>query len=376
MINAEERVSDLLAFLAELDPEPLARALELPPARLKVRREVLVSDRAGRVDLLVEHADGGPLALLEVKIGAGQHAGQYAVYQEWAERHGLAGACWLVTLTGDDPDASDFWHTGLTLPDLLAAWRGSAHPHAAWLADEAAQVLEQRAAQLQGVFGLADDPVTADLLVKWLKVELKNSLSTDRPRLELWSGMRTNGGAPMLFGWLLPPGHEDAGVYITLDFRADSAHPRPRTWVLRLGVEVQPGDERGTAEARTLAHDLAVPVAERLTRTALVAELGAQQQHLAAALVPRSRGWHDGLVRDVGPEQLAEWRAAAAAGEPTGRHPLLYNDSLQGGGLRLASQLPLDAQSLYREDVLALIEVSIDQLGRVADDVAAALSRR
>ncbi|WP_138732073.1 hypothetical protein [Modestobacter excelsi] len=367
LLNGEDQVSDLVAFLADLDPQPLARVLGLEADGLRVRREALVSGRDGRVDLLVENAAGGPLALVEVKIGAGQHGRQYAVYDEWAAQHGLSASCWLVTLTGDDPDALPAWHTDLTLAELVGAWRKSDHPEAAWLADLAAGILERRAEELDGRLGLAQDRVVADLLVKRLKASLRQSPAAGRLDLALGSGMRTNGGAPMLLGWWSVGTRAGLDVFMTLDLRADN--PRPRAWVLRLGLEVDPRDVLDSAEARVLAHDLATPIAARLTRTALIANLSTDQRHLAAALVPRERGWHDGLSGEPSPRRLADWRAAAATGEPASRHPMLFSDSLDNGGLRLASQLPVNAAELDWRDMLELMEVSLDHLASVAADV-------
>ncbi|WP_138758564.1 hypothetical protein [Modestobacter altitudinis] len=370
LLNGEERVSDFVAFLADLDPQPLARVLGLDAEGLKVRREALVNGRGGRADLLVENAAGEPLALVEVKIGAGQHGRQYAVYDEWAAQDGLSASCWLVTLSGDDPHVPPSWHTGLTLAGLVGEWRKSDHAQAAWLADLAAAVLERRAEQLEGRLGLAQDRVVADLLVKRLKASLRRSPTADRLDLALGSGMRTNGGAPMLLGWWSIGTRAGLDVFMTLDLRADN--PRPRAWVLRLGLEVDPRDVRDSAEARVLAHDLATPIAARLSRTALVATLNEDQQALAAALVPRKRGWHDGLSGNPSPRRLADWRSAASAGEPTGKHPMLFSDSLYNGGLRLASQLPVDAAELDWRDMLELMEVSLDHLASVAADVTVA----
>jgi hypothetical protein len=369
LLRREEQVSDLLAFLTDLDPAPLRRALGLRADGVRVRREVLVGGRSGRIDLLVENAAGSPVAVVEVKIGAGQHGRQYAVYDEWAAGHGLASHCWLVTLSGEDPDVLPSWRTDLTLPALVGAWRDSAHPQAAWLAAEAAEVLGRRAGQLEGPLGLADDPVVAGLLVKRLKLEFGRNPTAARVRARLASGMRTMVGEPMLLGWVPLPGREDLDVVMTFDLR--SAEPRPRAWHLRLGLQVDPTGDRTSAEARVLAHDLATSVAVRLTRTAFVASLPFERQHLAEALAKNVK--HDGLAGDPSREQLERWRAAAAAGEPLKRHPRLRYDLLRGGGLRLASQLPVEAESLCAQDMLVLVDAALDHLAGVAEDVARAL---
>ena len=40
LLSREDRISDLIAFLAALDPEPFLAALGLPIRRARVRREV------------------------------------------------------------------------------------------------------------------------------------------------------------------------------------------------------------------------------------------------------------------------------------------------------------------------------------------------
>jgi hypothetical protein len=234
-----------------------------------------------------------------------------------------------------------------------------------------ADVLERRALQLHQRLGLADDPIVADLLVKQLKADLEASPTFALVRGWLWSGMRTDGGAPMLLVWVPLPGRDEYDVSLTLDLRAEAKELRPRRWVLRLGVQVDAADRRTEAQAKVLAHDLATEVAQHLTRTAFTDSLPPDLQHLEAALVSRDRAWRDGLAGMPSMEKLDRWRTAAAAGEKTGRHPMLFHD----GGLRLASQLPVDASSLNRHDMLALLEAALTHLGRVAGDVATALSK-
>lgn len=212
LLNGEEQVSDIIAFLAGLDPEPLRLALGLKVTSLNVVREAMVSApqvakrRSERVDLLIEDSEGTPLALVEVKIGAGQHGEQYALYETSAAERGIASNCWLVSLCGNDPDAPGTWRTDLTLPQLVGAWRQSTHPHAAWLGGLADDVLERRARQLDGLLGRADDPVVADLLVKQLEVDLERTSVFAQLRAQLWKGMCTAGGAPMLLVWTPMPG--------------------------------------------------------------------------------------------------------------------------------------------------------------------------
>ncbi len=66
LLSREDRISDLIAFLAALDPEPFLAALGLPLQRARVRREVRLDGQAGNADLVVS-GEAGPVALLEVK---------------------------------------------------------------------------------------------------------------------------------------------------------------------------------------------------------------------------------------------------------------------------------------------------------------------
>src|SRR5579875_1392509 len=69
LLSREDRISDLIAFLAALDPEPFVAALGLPLQRARVRREVRLDGQAGNADLVVS-GEAGPVALLEVKASA------------------------------------------------------------------------------------------------------------------------------------------------------------------------------------------------------------------------------------------------------------------------------------------------------------------
>jgi hypothetical protein len=66
LLSREDRIRDLIAFLAALDPEPFLAALGLPIRRARVRREVRLGGQAGNADLVVSD-EAGPVALLEIK---------------------------------------------------------------------------------------------------------------------------------------------------------------------------------------------------------------------------------------------------------------------------------------------------------------------
>jgi hypothetical protein len=332
LLSGEDQVSDLVAFLAQLDHVPLARLLELGDASLTVTREKFFTDsdtgEEGRLDLLVlDQQSKQPRALLEVKIGAGQHGEQYGLYGKWALERGIAEHCWLAALAGVDTDVPPAWRT-LRLSELVGAWLESSHPHAAWLSACAANVIARREAQFDGLLGEADDIVVADLVVKKLKADLSRDPYFERIGAELWPGMRTmGGGTPMVMVSVPLPNRDGAtDVAMTLDLRGGTKDVRPRRWILRLGVEVEVTAERPRSAARALAHDLAIPVAHKLTRTAFIASLPAGAERLLNALPVGSRGWRDGLKGAPGAARLDEWREAASAGGEPGGHPLLFHD--------------------------------------------------
>jgi hypothetical protein len=70
LLSREDRISDLIAFLAALDPEPFLVALGLPIRQARVRREARLGGQAGNADLVVSD-EAGPVALLEIKASAG-----------------------------------------------------------------------------------------------------------------------------------------------------------------------------------------------------------------------------------------------------------------------------------------------------------------
>jgi hypothetical protein len=84
LLSRENQISDLIAFLATLDPEPFLAALGLPVREAWVRRELRLGNRAGNADLVVSDKTG-PVALLEIKASAAQHSDQFERYDAWAK---------------------------------------------------------------------------------------------------------------------------------------------------------------------------------------------------------------------------------------------------------------------------------------------------
>ncbi|MFD0274061.1 hypothetical protein ACFVHB_09115 [Kitasatospora sp. NPDC127111] len=145
LLRSEDDWSDLLCFLAELDPEPLRAALRLGSGTITVRREVRVradtGAPTGRVDLVIL-LDGVERALMEMKLGAGAHGEQFAAYDAWAEAKGISAADrYLVGPNADPiPDGPATWSRRLTLAGLLGGWDTSSDDLARPLA---ARALEQ-----------------------------------------------------------------------------------------------------------------------------------------------------------------------------------------------------------------------------------------
>jgi len=118
LLLKEERISDLIAFLAALDPEPLLRALGLTARDPRIRREEMIPGtpgRGGRADLVVR--DGAvPIALVEVKAAAGRHGDQLDRYDSWARAQDTGVRSFLVALVDEDCETPDGWRTDVTLP--------------------------------------------------------------------------------------------------------------------------------------------------------------------------------------------------------------------------------------------------------------------
>ena len=157
LLSHENQISDLIAFLAALDSEPLLEAFGLSGTHCYVEREELLGKGAGRADLIVRD-ESGPVALLEIKVGAAQHGDQFARYDSWAKAQTPPARCYLIGLDGGPLDAPSDWAVAFTLPVLLRRWQASKNPHAAWLATAAAAVLEGWVTQVDGKIGRATSP--------------------------------------------------------------------------------------------------------------------------------------------------------------------------------------------------------------------------
>jgi hypothetical protein len=362
MLGREDRISDLVAFLVALDPQPLLGALGLTAEEPRVSREVMLDGPsadgrpAGRADLLVLDGDR-PLALLEVKAAAGQHGDQFNRYDAWARSQHPKVRCHLIGLAGQPEDVPEGWRTDVDLPGLVRAWQDSSHPHAGWLSSCAADVLENWVAQMDGHIGHANASVVADLVARQVASELKAVDRLTDAGLVV-SATRTSGGAATVLAWLPFPGNtQPTDAWLCLDLRAGSRADPSKPWSLRLGVEVE-ADGRGLRQARAQAHDLALGMRHDLTCSALrQALLTAGQDELSAVVRPWRRTF-DGLRGDAGEADLAAWRAHVLAHDTHGAHPAFFHD----WGRRLASQIEVDVTQLTRHQLRELLITSLDHL--------------
>ena len=111
-MSHENQISDLIAFLAALDSEPLIEAFGLSGTHCYVEREELLDKGSGRADLIVRD-ESGPMALLEIKVGAAQHGDQFARYDSWAKAQTPPARCYLIGLDEGPLGAPSDWAVSL-----------------------------------------------------------------------------------------------------------------------------------------------------------------------------------------------------------------------------------------------------------------------
>ena len=230
LLSREDRISDLIAFLAALDPEPFLAALGLPIRQARVRREARLGGQAGNADLVVSD-EAGPVALLEIKASAAQHGDQFERYDAWARARTPPARCYLIALDGESLGAPGGWVTEPSLPRLVRSWQHSSNPHAAWLASAAAGIFEGWTTQADGKLGSATGSIVGDLVARRMASALLGASS--HPGILTRATRQSGGGAAMVLAWLPWPGQPP--------------HPR-RLAVRRLPVHC-PGPPRGTVDA-------------------------------------------------------------------------------------------------------------------------------
>nr|BFE56531.1 hypothetical protein GCM10020063_010570 [Dactylosporangium thailandense] len=86
LVAHENSASDLVAFLFEVDPQPLLDLLHLGGGPYICQREVQAGKGKGRLDLVLRRqADGHPVAVLEMKGASDVHGDQLDRYNSWAD---------------------------------------------------------------------------------------------------------------------------------------------------------------------------------------------------------------------------------------------------------------------------------------------------
>lgn len=360
LLSQETQISDLIAFLAALDPVPFLAALDMEVQQARVRREVRLGSRAGNADLVVS-GETGPVALLEIKASAAQHGDQFDRYAAWANARKPPARCYLVALDGESLGAPRGWALEPSLPQLVRCWQGSGNPHVAWLASAAADILESWIAQADGKLGHASGPIVGDLIARRIATAL---LAACNLGTEIQTeATRQNRGAAEVLAWLPFPGqpsHLDA--WLCVDFRSTVRDHPARPWVLRLGVQVDPSDQVPATQTKVAAHDLAMLILSALTCTAVQQALRrAGKEDLAASIRPRGRT-RDGLFRLPDGQALSEWRANAVKASFTAAHPILAYDNFGNGSYRLASLIEVDVTGLDRHQLTRLILVALGHM--------------
>lgn len=340
MLAHENTTSDLLALLAELDPEPMQRILGLADVDLVAEREVSTGKR-GRLDLVVRRkTDDRPLAVLEMKCASDLHGDQLERYDKWAAAWDPTPSRFYCTVDGEE--GGDGWGP-LRLSDIFAAWQDSRAPQAAWLGAEISTMLEQWDREADGVIGDARGRYVSDIVTKRVVRELNVQLQARRDGSEA-SATRTSSGNPMLIAWR----HDTTapeGAWLGVDVRSQG-RGGDRPWLFRPCIDIPNLGDLSLTEARLAAHDHATKLRHLMRGDALLAHLERLGQwRLAKSLRPSKV---DGFRREPDDDTLARWRRLVEA-EKTGRqdHPVYFHDR----GLRLATQFELDVSRITRADL-------------------------
>lgn len=154
LLNNDEEVSDFIAFLGGLDPQPLIAALGLDATDPVLHREEKLRSDLGRADLILR--DGTiPRVLTEIKVAATEHGDRFSRYQNWAAGQNPPVAYVLAGVDGARKDVPETWVSKVTPPVLFRSWCNSTDCHVAWLASLAADLFEQWSNEVDGFIGHA-----------------------------------------------------------------------------------------------------------------------------------------------------------------------------------------------------------------------------
>ncbi|GAA3841639.1 hypothetical protein GCM10022403_087250 [Streptomyces coacervatus] len=203
LLRTEDDWSDLLCFLAELDPEPLRSALRLTPGTITIRRESRVKAHraapAGRLDFVIL-LDDTERAVMEVKLGASAHGEQFAAYDAWADVIGIPMAeRYVVGLNHDPiPGVPSTWSHSLTIASLLGGWHTSGDDLARLLSDRALQQLEKLEAEVTGPANQASTVLSDALRLRRLVAQTQAAAP---PGTVFEKQQRSRSGAANVCAW-------------------------------------------------------------------------------------------------------------------------------------------------------------------------------
>ncbi|OSY39580.1 hypothetical protein C8E95_1772 [Pseudonocardia autotrophica] len=355
LLAHESRVSDLLAWLIEIDDSPIREYLGLGSGPVRARREVGV--KGGSIDLVLQlHEDGRPVAVLEMKTSADIHGDQLGRYDGWVESLEQLPRRFLCTLDGDRL-APLSW-TCVSLSELFAAFAiGSSNEHGRWLAGEISNVLHLWDSEADGRIGIARGRSSPDVFTRRVAENLR--LSEDPPDSSAGAWRTTRGGNAMFMFWAPHPCGKH-GTWLGVNVRENARRGSGGPWSFRPCIEVEAVEGRTVYEARVIAHELMMELAERVTcthiqRGLVAADLG----ELAEALSTKKR--HDGFAREYCRTEARRARVEIENGERS--H---YSAFLHDRGRRLALLFQLDMTMVDRRQVEALCRFTLKYMLREA----------
>lgn len=360
LVASEESASDLLAVLAEIDDEPLAKILDLPTDNsYEVHREF--STRSGRLDVVAMDTESGqPAAVLEMKGASDIHGDQLERYSRWAANFDPQPKLVLCAFDNEESPSSSGW-IRYRLRDIFAAWQTSTHHQAVWLADEIVGVLESWDREADGPLRARTGYYVADIVSKRLARDVASVLSDELGSKTYAGAFRDNGGSPMILAWAAHPrDRTDESVTVGVDLRSPIRRSKSTVWKLRPHVEVDITSERGLEASRLLAYDLAQQIHSVMGRDYISAELAVLGQHAAANALMKRR--NNGFNKSPESFDFESWAGQIDGASRYPRSGVFFHDK----GRRLSTVLDLDVSMLTRHELKGTVVSIIDILESAA----------
>ena len=309
LLRIEDDWTNLITYLAERDPEPLRRELDLVQGPLRVHREQCVPE--GREDAVVRIA-GEPVALLEVKLTASAHGGQFDAYEAWAESVGLPVARRYVVGPNTDPIPGEppTWSRVHTIPSLLDAWaERSDDALARLLAVEAVAEFRALDTEASGPADCVKNRVSDGLRIR----RLYALTYPQAPSGIEFSREKSDSGTNNFAAW-----RAVGSRYVTAEIQRTGKRGNiDSPWALRLMVGTGDG-ERTASEALAAKHE------RWLTTRAFIEHVG----HEVAALVAEPDG--DGFKHGRRGRGSERYYGNAGVGQGS---QILLNDSINLAGM-------------------------------------------